>query len=441
MLGRVYLTRQHFTLILWSAAWTGISQLPASIDSILMQNETVSGRIDLIDIIRGFALFGIALIHFDEQFYLGPLPEVPAGMGSRSIADLIVQAILTTFIQGKFYMIFSFLFGLSFFIQLGKSDGSYQFVLRFGWRLIVLFMIGILHQLHFAGDILTKYAVLGFVLLLVYPVPDRFLLVAGLLLVANMPCFVLRLYNGITAQSLSFFGEELPPHDYFDIMKTGDYLSIVKANWAHMLPKLEFQLSSGRIFITTGLFLLGLLAGRRKYFENWQTHVHTMKRLIKISLWTIGGCILVVLIGVACHFILEIKVRQQIIMAIGGLAIDVSNACMVTVYISCFCLLYRSEKWQRRLQIFCAPGRMGLTTYVAQAFFGIFIYSGIGLGLLGENGIAVNALIGAMVFVLQTYFSAWWLSRFRYGPFEWLWRSATYLRRQVLRKPTTGSQW
>lgn len=394
-----------------------------------MQNQIHSGRIEIIDVIRGFALLGIALIHFEEQFYLGPLPEALSNGQNQSIADIIVLVILTTFVQGKFYMIFSFLFGLSFFIQLDKSDRSSKFVLRFSWRLVVLFIIGVIHQLHFAGDILTKYAVLGFVLLLMHRLSSNILLALSILLVINIPSFVLRLYHGITMQPPGFFGEEGPTHDYFDTMKTGDYLSFIKANWAHMIPKLKFQLSSGRIFITTGLFFLGLLAGRQRYFEHWMDKAHMMKRLIKKSLWGILGCIVLALIIFGSVFFFKVEVRQPILMAIGRLLIDVSNLCMVIIIIAGICLLYRNETWKRRLQVFNAPGRMGLTTYVTQALFGMLIYSGVGLGLLGELGTAVNALIAVVVFVIQTYFSKWWLSKFNYGPLEWVWRSATNFNR------------
>lgn len=394
-----------------------------------MQNQIHSGRIEIIDVIRGFTLLGIALIHFEEQFYLGPLPEALANGQNQNVADIIVLVILTTFVQGKFYMIFSFLFGLSFFIQLDKSDRSSKFVWRFSWRLVVLFIIGIIHQLHFAGDILMKYAVLGFVLLLMHRLSNSVLLALSILLVINIPSFVLRLYHGITMQPPGIFGEEGPTHDYFHTMKTGDYLSFIKANWAHMIPKLKFQLSSGRIFITTGLFFLGLLAGRHRYFEHWMDKAPVMKRLIRKSLWGILGCIVLALVIFGSVFFFKVEVRQPILMAIGRLLIDVSNLCMVIIIIAGICLLYRNETWKKRLQVFSAPGRMGLTTYVTQALFGMLIYSGVGLALLGELGTAVNALIGVIVFVIQTYFSKWWLSKFNYGPFEWLWRSATNFNR------------
>ena len=80
-------------------------------------------------------------------------------------------------------------------------------------------------------------------------------------------------------------------------------------------------------------------------------------------------------------------------------------------------------------------GRMGLTTYLMQAFFGVLIFSTIGLGLLGEVGAAISALMAIAIFVVQILFSKFWLKHFYYGPVEWLWRSLTNLKMQPLMKP------
>ncbi len=151
-----------------------------------MQTELQQeSRIKIIDILRGFALLGIIIVHFTEQYYAGQAPEVHSKMLTKNLGDEITLGLIGILVQGKFFMIFSFLFGLSFFIQFDKSDGSGPFALRFAWRLIVLFLIGMLHHLHYRGDILTIYAVLGFALLLVYKLPDKALLILSLVLVSD----------------------------------------------------------------------------------------------------------------------------------------------------------------------------------------------------------------------------------------------------------------
>jgi uncharacterized protein len=110
-------------------------------------------------------------------------------------------------------MIFSFLFGMSFFIQLDKSDGSPKFLFRFAWRLMVLFLIGFVHHLHYRGDILTIYAVLGFGLLICYKLPDKFLLMLALLLVLNLPTIITRT-SEVISPSATFSSSSIPNKDH-----------------------------------------------------------------------------------------------------------------------------------------------------------------------------------------------------------------------------------
>jgi uncharacterized protein len=393
--------------------------------------ESSAKRIEIIDVLRGFTLLGIALVHFPEQYYAGVPPKIHEGMTTHSIIDTVVSGIVGVFITGKFFMIFSFLFGLSFFIQLNKSDGTASFILRFSWRLIVLFLIGFLHHLHYRGDILTIYAVLGFGLLVSYKLPDKILLWIALLLVFNVP--------SIVARSVALFTNALPDaffnndqaqlEAYFNTFKSGTYGEILSANLHEFAGKMDFQFASGRIYITMGLFLLGLWAGRKDVFSK----PVLFRKLITVSLWTLLSCVIV---AVAVFGILQmfgVEITQPIGFLVGGTAFDVFNAALSGVYVGLIVSLFQQEKWKKRLMIFYAVGRMGLTTYLMQAVAGVLIFSGIGLGLLGDIGSALSAVIGIAVFILQILFSNYWLSRFQYGPVEWLWRSLTYFKVQPLK--------
>jgi uncharacterized protein len=327
------------------------------------------------------------------------------------------------------------LFGLSFFIQLEKSDGSARFAIRFAWRLTILFLIGCLHQLHYRGDILIVYAALGFVLLLLHRLTDKALLILSLVLIADIPSFGLRLYDGISNTTMDYFNsDQATLLSYYDTMKSGDYQSLVKANWKDMSSKVEFQFYSGRAFITTGLFLLGLWVGRKRFFEDWQARISVLKRLMKISLWTLGSCVVFSVIVFGGMQASGIQLSQSFMYAIGGLPLDVANASLATIYVAGIMLLYQKKNWGKRLGAFYSPGRMGLTTYLMQGLIGVLIFSTIGFGMLGDFGATITLPIGISVFILQVYFSNWWLSHFQYGLFEWLWRSATYLKWQPFRR-------
>ncbi len=235
-------------------------------------------RIQIIDVLRGFALLGIIIVHFTEQYYAGQPPEAMAKASPNNIADQVVQGIIGILIQGKFFTIFSFLFGLSFFIQLDKSEESGSFLLRFAWRLVVLFAIGFVHSLHYRGDILTIYAVLGFGLLVTYKLPDRALLLVALFLVFDFPAFFTRVAQTFIDSGSQQQANQKELQLYFDTLKHGDYLSIVKANVFEILPKFQFQVVFGRLYITFGLFLLGLYAGRKNFFGTWENQIPWIKR-------------------------------------------------------------------------------------------------------------------------------------------------------------------
>jgi uncharacterized protein len=389
----------------------------------------VPRRIESIDILRGFTLFGIALIHMVEQYYAGQPPEAVANAESTSIPDIVVQGFTTIFIMGKFYVIFSFLFGLSFYMQYAKKNDDEAFLVRFAWRLVILFGIGMIHHLHYRGDILTIYAILGVGLFIFHRLSDKALLIVALVLVTNVPSLFVRMYGlFFVPGEPAFFST---PQDelmaYYNTVKNGSYLEILKANFHSFGYKMDAQFVSGRIYITLGLFLLGIYAGRNRLFERVTELLPKLKKSIRVGLWTMGGSILFAAlilgpIGATGNMTMEIG------FLFGGLAMDTFNLGMSVVYIAGILVLLQKEQWASRLKIFYPVGKMGLTTYLLQTAAGTLIMFSYGLGLLFELGAAWCLLIGAAVFALQIALAHVWLRYFEYGPVEWLWRMLTYLK-------------
>ena len=398
-------------------------------------------RIEVIDVLRGFTLFGIVLAHMVDQYYAGLPPEHAGSFASTNLADGMARAFTEVFISGKFYMIFAFLFGLSFHLQLSRSSNRSSFLLRFSWRLAVLFMIGLVHHLHFRGDILTIYAMLGFGLLLLYRLPDRYLLIAGIVLLLNVPSVVVRGIDVLVpdgALAVSPAADQTVLLKYFDTLKSGAYVDILRANFFEFGTKMRFQFSSGRIYITFGLFLLGLCVGRRRVFEDLPSHLPSIRRLLKLSARVLLGCVLCALAGVGGAALFEISITEQALRLIGGMAIDLFSAALAAFYVAGVIVLFQQERWRGRLMNFHAVGRMGLTTYLMQTVCGALILFGIGWGLLAEMGASLLLAIAVAVFAIQIVFSEFWLKHFDYGIVEWLWRSLTYLKRQPLKKRQYG---
>ena len=397
-------------------------------------------RIEIIDVLRGFTLLGIILVHFAEQYYAGPYPEKVGNFTIKFLGDDIITGFIGIFVSGKFFMIFSFLFGLSFFIQLNKSDSGITFIARFFWRLVILFAIGLLHHLHYRGDILTIYAMLGIGLLIFYKLPDKLLLILALCLTINLPSAMVRGFQTLNTPATGqenqqpFFVDDAANEKYYNTVKSGSYGEILKTNLGEMDYKYQFQVESGRIYITLGLFLLGLYAGRKRVFEQLVDELPLFKQLLKRSLWLLLGLILFALAFFGGAELAKIKLPDIVQWMVGGLLFDGFNLALATIYVAGIVLLFQKEKWRTRLMNFYAVGRMGLTTYLMQTCFGFLIFFSVGFGLLGEIGALASVGIGIVVFIIQIYFSQWWLARFRYGFFEWLWRSGTYLKVQPFRK-------
>lgn len=386
-----------------------------------------SQRIQVIDVLRGITLLGIILVHFTEQYYAGQPPKIHENFVAHNLADMIVLGFIGILISGKFFMIFSFLFGISFFIQLDKSEGSSTFLIRFTWRLMVLFGIGFLHHLHYRGNILTIYAILGIGLLLCYKLSDKWLLIVALLLVFNIPSLVIRGYSALVnpqAENPFLSQDEKTLELYYRTLKTGSYYEIVKANFYEFKGKFGFQIMSGRIYITMGLFLLGLFAGRKGIFEKPEF----FKKLMRYGFWILLGCIIVAASLALVIFALKVELVMPYQFLLGGAIFDVFNAALASIYVGLIVTLYQKEEWKIRLMHFYDVGRMGLTTYILQAVVGTLIFFSFGLGMLGDYGASIWALLALVVFFLQIQFSRWWLQHFQFGPIEWLWRCLTYAR-------------
>jgi uncharacterized protein len=392
-------------------------------------SSTKTARIEAIDVLRGFTLSGIILVHMAEQYYAGMHPASQASFGIKGIADEITSGFTFIFILGKFYMIFSFLFGLSFYLQLSRHHGGAGFLVRFAWRLVILFAIGFLHHLHYRGDILTIYAVLGIVLILFYRLPDKWLLAIALIFTLNLPSVMIRSVRAIVPYSRPSPGPSLQDdaaaQRYFDTVKSGSYAAILRANLHEFKSKYDFQVASGRVFITMGLFLLGVYAGRKKIFEDLPAYTPFFKRMIRLSCWSaLGSFLFLIVVSAALQGLPVSPVRD----VVSGEAYDIFNAALAAFYGAGILLLFGKEKWHTWLLNLYPVGRMGLTTYLMQTVFGFLIFFSVGFDLLGEIGATTCFGLGIALFLIQIQFSKWWFRHFRYGFFEWIWRCLTDFR-------------
>jgi uncharacterized protein len=409
-----------------------------------------AARIDFIDALRGFSLAGIAMAHFGEQ-YLGFMPPPGQTYNIHGTADGVLEALSWIFIRGKGFGIFSFMFGLSFALQMQRADrrapGS-NFRPRFVWRLAILFAFGWLHGLAYSGDILTVYAALGIPLILFYEVRDRWLLVLALLLLIGTPRAAQRIIAGpapaVEREALQArMNAEATQHWQAVSGNDASTIASVHATMGFR-SKWDFQFGFfGRGFQTFGLFLLGLWAGRHRVFEDVETHRPLFRRVWR---WSGALSLLIPVAGAALFAVSRAMSGAQPAQAAGTLPdfsswpivagmglFDAWNNAMTLFYIASFALIFLRARWQPRLLSFAPVGRMALSAYVAQTAIGVLIFFGVGLGLLGRFGNSVTIPLGLAVFALQVWVCRAWLARFRFGPLEWAWRSLTWLRLEPFR--------
>ncbi|WP_299213241.1 DUF418 domain-containing protein [uncultured Aquimarina sp.] len=401
-----------------------------------MKNLT-SNRIVIIDALRGFALAGVCLVHMNEQYIASP-PSENLMEVTNSIFDQILGGVIGFFIIGKFFALFSILFGLSFFIQMdAAAKRGENFGIRFLWRAFLLFIIGYTHQLFYKGDILTIYAMLTPFLIPFYHLQNKWiLLVAGLFLV-SIPRFISYAILG----NESAFG--LPPImdgnsavniEYISTLKEGSITEVFTANAGHgMLQKMDFQIGVfARFYLTFGYFLIGLWLGKIGIFQNVEEKIPLVKKWLKRGLI----CFVIAMAITAGVFALSPQPVdfKSWLHVVGINVYDLSNIALTTIILSGFILLYRKKRGYQFLSFFSSYGRMALTNYVLQSIIGTFLLFGWGLGLLGKLQTIYLVIIALALISLQAIGSKVWLQKFRYGPLEWLWRSATKGKIQVFRK-------
>ncbi|GAB3338724.1 DUF418 domain-containing protein [Marivirga atlantica] len=390
----------------------------------------------ILDVLRGFALIGVlfANMPYHSGFWMLS-PEAQENMPAAEAGHMLMW-ILHFLSDGKFYSIFSLLFGIGFALQLQRSiDRNEPFAGRFSRRLLILFLFGLLHAVFFfVGDILTVYALLGFVLLLFTKVSDKGLLRwAIILLLIPFIQYAFMWYGQQNASAAELAGAPgAPPFEQLILAyQSGSLKDILMFNAGGLVfgryPDLIF---TGRFFRVFAMFLLGFYVARKQFFTNIAAHRPLFK---KVMIW---GAV----IGIPCNLVLaqlmttdvyytfgKLGIIQPLVYAYGVPALGLFYACGIA-------LLYQNHSFKNVLSIFAPFGRMALTNYLMQSVICCLIYNSYGLGLFATDGPLAFTAVGLGILVFQIVFSHLWLSKFQYGPMEWLWRSLTYKRWQPISK-------
>lgn len=391
----------------------------------------VKQRHVILDALRGFALLGICLANYPEfSLYTFLSPEDVEALPSHGL-DLITKYFLYIFVDGKFYTIFSILFGIGFSIILENNEKRGANGTRvFYRRMFGLLIIGLLHLMFvWSGDILMLYALVGMLLPLFYKRKDMTIIywAIGFLVLPVIVDFLCQ-FTGIYLSAKLVEWQGLL-EDHYGISDVGfaiwlrdaqSYGDVLKFLVMGSVERISEFVDGNRYFKVAGLFLFGFLIGRHKLFARLG---EIKKQLVKIMVYCLS-------IGLPLSVFYAWSVINGRPWGIGAHSTLYLFSVYITSlgYICAFALLYLRSSEGFIWRILAFPGRMALTNYIGQSLIGTWLFYGIGFGIGTSVGLFITEWIALTVYCCEILVSGVWLNYFRFGPLEWIWRCFTYKR-------------
>ena len=394
-------------------------------------------RIKSIDVIRGFALLGILMMNIQSFGLIDAKYMNPMAQGEITGLSYYCWWFAHVFFDTKFMAIFSLLFGAGIVLmwERAKAKGQKSTGLHYR-RMFWLLLIGLLHaHLLWYGDILVTYALCGMLVYWLCGLKSRWLIPIGVLLLTIGSAISL-----MTGFSMQFMDEtdklELVAGWTPSLEQVEEDLAIHRAGWLEQLPHrsaaalmmetflflfLFVWRAGGLMLIGMGLFKLGVFNASRS------ARFYIAGALLG---FTIG--LPLVLLGVHYHNANDWRLEYSFFSGTqfnywGSIFISLAYICIVASF-------SRLGVWSWLRDSLAAVGQMALTNYLAHTIICTTIFYGHGLGWYGYLSRIELISIVLVIWAVQLILSPIWLKRFRFGPFEWLWRSLTYWKLQPMRR-------
>lgn len=382
-------------------------------------------RIEILDVLRGFALLGILFnnILYFSGYAFRPFDEL--GTNATFHLDEQLYWFLDLVVTAKFYTLFCILFAVGFYLQLSRhTDDTSGFLSVYRRRLTILLAIGVLHSLFWFGDILALYALIGFVLIYFRNVRGKKLL--------RLAVFFIFLPTIVDLALLPFSPPEptvpeglahsafpdITPAAVMSIFKEGNIADVFSLNLHHLVWRWLSHIPSGRFVVVFGIFLLGYYLASINFFEEKVRST----RLLFFAL-VIGLSTTVVALAMDGNLY---RFPPTLSNAVYKTLLTIGQISLCLFYVATIARLRQTPWGEKILSPLRPVGRMALTNYISQTLICVLIFYNFGLNLIGELGLVSAAGIAIGVLVFQVIISNLWLGHFRYGPLEWAWRSLTY---------------
>ena len=388
-------------------------------------------RIDLLDILRGFAVFGIFVVNIEIMNCVFLNQDAFSGQWTSGIDRLSVR-IMQLFFYSKFFPIFSFLFGVGISMQalrrMEKGVSSSGFFIR---RMGFLFLIGVLHVLLlWSGDVLHLYALLGLMTALLLKRSSKFILAAAVFLLL-FPFY--EELSGFIFERIGFQPESFlaaySSQEIIDTIRSGSYVEGVLfrlREWVTNIPLLFVFLAP----VALAMFLLGLYFGKKQIFLSIDEFINkTKKPALAIALFTTAYRLFFLFVLLNMNIMSDQALRPVFLKFM-----YLSDVVTGLLYLWLIAWLWKFPVWKKLLAPLQYVGRMALTNYIMHSLIGLILFSSVGFQRYETLSPAETLITATLVFCFQLIFSNLWLSYFYYGPLEWLWRCFSYKKLLPIRR-------
>jgi uncharacterized protein len=375
-----------------------------------------------IDFLRGIAMIGVILANFNSYLEQQLPPSMLAASASR--IDFFLMSFNSIFLEWKFMSLFSILFGYGFGVIMNgierAGENATTFFLR---RMTWLFMLGLAHTLFWLGDVLHLYAISGVLLLLFRNWDTKKLLLTGMLLTIG-PSLVMAIVKTVFTLG---YNHQLAEDVYAGLI-SNDLLALFQANLygyydMYIITGSEWQ----DITETLGRFLIGYWLLKSNTIENLIVSPDKLKRIAYamslpvVFYWILRGLLLSESNWIPTSAFLSPFIKTGILLN--------------TFFYSSWALLfYMKAKDSPLVSQIISLGKMTLTNYLSVSTVLIVTLYGIGCSLLPVIKIHQLWLMAAVWTTLLMWFSSQWLTYYRYGPAEWIWRQLSWWKRMSNKK-------
>jgi uncharacterized protein len=395
-------------------------------------------RIVAIDVLRGIALCGILVMNIRTFAHHWATYDNPHALGEVAGLDWWVWVAGYLFTDMKMMAIFSMLFGAGITLMAMRMEETDRRPAGIHYRrMLWLLVIGIVHAyLIWSGDVLVWYAICGAVIYLARRWRPWIEISLGAIVLSIGVALIIIPGHVKSAEDLAEMSTRLYP----TTEKVDEYVAVYRGSWLEQMPHrashafgaqtgggifFGFWRAGGLMLIGMGLFKLGCFSAARsmRFYLGW---------LIT------GLAIGMPLVMYGLYRDIEADFAADAVRFTNGAFNYIGSVFVALAWVAIVMLMVKGGVLSGLSRALAAVGQMALTNYLMQSIICTLIFYGHGFGFFGTLGFAEQMLVVLGVWAAELIWSPLWLRQFRFGPFEWLWRSLTYWRLQPMRRTSTA---